>query len=592
MKAIILAAGLGTKLDRYALPKCLVNAGQKTILEREINILRECGIKDIIVIIGDKGGCWTIEAKNKINEIHDRILVNKDNINTTSAYSLHLALEEIEEDSVLVIDGDTLFEKTIINELVKNQHQNIMFSKYTNNPFGKFTRLILKNRFVVEIGEKENSNLIYAGLMKIGIELFKKLKTELADSKYWNSSLAIPLNKLCKSNEIYSLLFGEETVKENVLDTAPLLGGSHSQTKVINKIVEITKTLVRKEAYDEGKEKLIDEVKWLIDLPTDLKPYFPTVLDYNINSIPLYFDMPYYELTTLREILINGDIGGEKAVEILKDIMDFMFKKMYTKYQDKVESDYLTKIHINKTWKRFEETKQKSKILGKIIDCKHIFINGKKYINAPEIIKKIEKSYRLLDLLKPPFICKTHSDLHFDDILVDITKNPIKFILIDPRGLDHTYSYEYDLGKLFFSFDGLYDFMHEGLFDLEMKIEEDNAFFKYEIKEGSVLEEFKKISKEFPEILGKQPMLEKDKYWKERVKFTEAMLFLSNVPFQLRGDEIEKNPIAQYITGTRLINEFWDWWTKSEEFTKEDEEVLTEEEEKELKEKLKYYGYL
>ena len=52
MKAIILAAGQGTRLKKYTenLPKGMLSFMGKTIIERQIEIYRKCGIDNIIVI--------------------------------------------------------------------------------------------------------------------------------------------------------------------------------------------------------------------------------------------------------------------------------------------------------------------------------------------------------------------------------------------------------------------------------------------------------------------------------------------------------------------------------------------------------------
>ena len=56
MKAIILAAGKGTRLDGAAVkPKCLVEVGGSTLLNRQIETLRASGVRDIVVVIGFGG---------------------------------------------------------------------------------------------------------------------------------------------------------------------------------------------------------------------------------------------------------------------------------------------------------------------------------------------------------------------------------------------------------------------------------------------------------------------------------------------------------------------------------------------------------
>ena len=52
MKAIILAAGQGTRLKKYTenLPKGMLRFMGQTIIERQIAMYRKCGINDIIVV--------------------------------------------------------------------------------------------------------------------------------------------------------------------------------------------------------------------------------------------------------------------------------------------------------------------------------------------------------------------------------------------------------------------------------------------------------------------------------------------------------------------------------------------------------------
>ena len=54
MKAIILAAGLGTRLRPMTenTPKALVKVNQKPLVEYQIEYLKERGIDDIIIVVG------------------------------------------------------------------------------------------------------------------------------------------------------------------------------------------------------------------------------------------------------------------------------------------------------------------------------------------------------------------------------------------------------------------------------------------------------------------------------------------------------------------------------------------------------------
>ena len=56
MKAIILAAGMGTRLNPLTLnyPKCLLEINKKSILEHQINLLNKNNIDKIEIITGYK----------------------------------------------------------------------------------------------------------------------------------------------------------------------------------------------------------------------------------------------------------------------------------------------------------------------------------------------------------------------------------------------------------------------------------------------------------------------------------------------------------------------------------------------------------
>ncbi|MDC0456224.1 NTP transferase domain-containing protein [Candidatus Pelagibacter sp.] len=57
----MVAAGLGSRLKNHTenTPKCMLDFGGKTLLQRQLTSYRECGIVDISLVRGFK--------KNKIN---------------------------------------------------------------------------------------------------------------------------------------------------------------------------------------------------------------------------------------------------------------------------------------------------------------------------------------------------------------------------------------------------------------------------------------------------------------------------------------------------------------------------------------------
>ncbi len=111
MKAIILAAGMGTRLRPLTdyRPKCMLKVGGLSVLERQLKILRKT-FDDILVVLGYKK---EIILKN----LNINYLVNEDFSNTNSIHSLWLAKDFLDDDT-LIINGDVLFDENLIDNLI------------------------------------------------------------------------------------------------------------------------------------------------------------------------------------------------------------------------------------------------------------------------------------------------------------------------------------------------------------------------------------------------------------------------------------------------------------------------------------------
>ena len=63
MKAIIIAAGLGSRLGSISLdkPKCLLEVAGTTILDNTVDLLRRVGIENIAIVVGHQADMIQIE---------------------------------------------------------------------------------------------------------------------------------------------------------------------------------------------------------------------------------------------------------------------------------------------------------------------------------------------------------------------------------------------------------------------------------------------------------------------------------------------------------------------------------------------------
>tara|TARA_B100000795_G_scaffold81678_1_gene58883 strand:- start:506 stop:1630 length:1125 start_codon:yes stop_codon:yes gene_type:complete len=111
VKSIIIAAGLGSRLKGYteALPKCMLMFGNKTLLERQLEVYDYCGIKDISVVRGFK--------KEKINYEGLNYFDNIDYPNNNILNSLFYAEEAI-SGNVVISYSDILFDTNVVSRLL------------------------------------------------------------------------------------------------------------------------------------------------------------------------------------------------------------------------------------------------------------------------------------------------------------------------------------------------------------------------------------------------------------------------------------------------------------------------------------------
>lgn len=114
VKAIILAAGMGTRLKSLTkqLPKCLaIRLNGKTLLETQLEILKKCGVSDIVVVRGYEG--------NKIRYPKIRYVWNHDFAKNNILGSLMAASDEL-DGNVIVSYSDIWYEDSVLKKLLRS----------------------------------------------------------------------------------------------------------------------------------------------------------------------------------------------------------------------------------------------------------------------------------------------------------------------------------------------------------------------------------------------------------------------------------------------------------------------------------------
>lgn len=124
MKALILAAGLGTRLAPLTdnCPKSMVEVNGKPILIKQIENLYKNGITDITVISGYKAEVLEERVKKLYPEI--RIICSVDYATTNNMYSAYIAKDAMNGEGFLMMNADVFYDASIIEELIKFEAPN------------------------------------------------------------------------------------------------------------------------------------------------------------------------------------------------------------------------------------------------------------------------------------------------------------------------------------------------------------------------------------------------------------------------------------------------------------------------------------
>jgi choline kinase len=124
MQTIILAAGRGSRLGRDVPKAVLEIAKNTTILDMQLrNLSTISSIEELVVVVGFRSELITQKYSDLsfvYNDRYDR---------TNTAASLLLALEKSNEDDILWLNGDVVFDGDILRLIQKNSDHNLICVK-------------------------------------------------------------------------------------------------------------------------------------------------------------------------------------------------------------------------------------------------------------------------------------------------------------------------------------------------------------------------------------------------------------------------------------------------------------------------------
>lgn len=173
MKAVILAAGQGTRLKKYTqdLPKGMLSFNGKTIIERQIEMYRKCGIEEIIIVRG--------YAADKIPYMDVMYYTNDNYENTNMVESLMAAKAEFDND-LIVSYSDILFDEKMLKGMMESNEDFAVavddnWQMYWEKRYGKVdfdteSLSVDSDGYITELGlenpDIDDIDARYVGLLK------------------------------------------------------------------------------------------------------------------------------------------------------------------------------------------------------------------------------------------------------------------------------------------------------------------------------------------------------------------------------------------------------------------------------------------
>ena len=185
MNAIFIAAGSGSRLGGLTteLPKPLVPINGKSIIERQISLLKENGIKDITVVVGPNKEKFDIK---NVEYIHDVKHHEHDQLG-----SLMIASEKIHDDT-LILFADIVFDEIILKQMLETKcdigiaidlNWEKSYEERMDNPKADADKVLLSNGIIkklskdIKYGNKEFQVGEFLGIIKLsskGCDIFKQ----------------------------------------------------------------------------------------------------------------------------------------------------------------------------------------------------------------------------------------------------------------------------------------------------------------------------------------------------------------------------------------------------------------------------------
>ncbi|MDR1930853.1 MAG: phosphocholine cytidylyltransferase family protein, partial [Treponema sp.] len=120
MQAVILAAGMGSRLGKYTQnnTKCMLSINGRTLIERALDALDKAGIRNCVIVAGYRKNNLMNFAGTQYKNVKISYIANDIFHKTNNIYSLSLAKDQLLLDDTLLLESDLIFEDRLIQDML------------------------------------------------------------------------------------------------------------------------------------------------------------------------------------------------------------------------------------------------------------------------------------------------------------------------------------------------------------------------------------------------------------------------------------------------------------------------------------------
>lgn len=213
MRAIILAAGMGTRLRPLTdnVPKGLVKVNGVSMVEKQVQYLKEAGIEEIIILTG-----YLKEKFNFLKEKYGVKLINNSKYDIyNNIYTMYLVRDYLQD--AYVLEGDIYMNKNIIDTKID---KSTYFGGNEPNAFAKEWKFVTDDQGKIKNMEMipGKNEVIFRGISYwtnedgkyIGEKLQETVNSEGFENLYWDDVIKESINDI----NLYLRVVEEEDLLE------------------------------------------------------------------------------------------------------------------------------------------------------------------------------------------------------------------------------------------------------------------------------------------------------------------------------------------------------------------------------------------